>query len=66
MLSKTLFWIGRLPPENRSIGDHAQTLAVEGFLKDKDNVIRLETSEVEFTRAELPTSPQIMVLKPAL
>ena len=39
---------------------------VEGFLKDKDNVIRLETSEVEFTRAELPTSPQIMVLKPAL
>ena len=39
---------------------------VEGFLKDKDNVTRLNTSEVGFTRAELPSSPQIMVLNPSL
>jgi len=39
---------------------------VEGFLKDKDNVSRLDTSEVEFTRADLPSSPQIMVLNPSL
>ena len=39
---------------------------VEGFLKDKDNVTRLDTSEVEFTLAALPTSPQIIVLRSAL
>jgi len=39
---------------------------VEGFLKDKDNITRLDTSEVAFTRAELPSSPQIMVLNPSL
>jgi L-ascorbate metabolism protein UlaG (beta-lactamase superfamily) len=39
---------------------------VEPFLKGKDNVTRLDTSEVEFTRGELPSSPQIMVLKPSL
>jgi L-ascorbate metabolism protein UlaG (beta-lactamase superfamily) len=39
---------------------------VEEFLRDKDNVTRLDTSEVEFTRAELPSSPQIMVLRPSL
>ncbi len=39
---------------------------VEGFLKGKDNVTRLDTSEVVFTRAELPSSPQIMVLQPSL
>ena len=39
---------------------------IEGFLKDKDNVSRLDSSEVAFTRAELPTGPQIMVLKPSL
>lgn len=39
---------------------------VEGFLKDKDNVTQLDTSEVTFTRAELPSNPQIMVLQPSL
>jgi L-ascorbate metabolism protein UlaG (beta-lactamase superfamily) len=39
---------------------------VEEFLKDKENVMRLDTSEVTFTRAGLPSSPQIMVLKPSL
>ncbi len=39
---------------------------IDEFLKDKDNVIRVDGSEVEFTRAELPTSPQIMVLQPSL
>ena len=39
---------------------------VEEFLKDKDNVTRLDTSEVTFTRAGLPSTPQIMVLKPSL
>ena len=39
---------------------------LEEFLKDKNNVTQLDSSEVEFTRAELPSSPQIMVLKPSL
>lgn len=39
---------------------------VEGFLKGKENVTRLDTSEVAFTSAGLPSSPQIMVLKPSL
>jgi len=39
---------------------------VEEFLKNKGNVTRVEGSEVEFTVADLPTGPQIMVLKPAL
>jgi L-ascorbate metabolism protein UlaG (beta-lactamase superfamily) len=39
---------------------------VEVFLKDKDNVKRLDSSEVTFTRAELPSNPQIMVLQPSL
>jgi L-ascorbate metabolism protein UlaG (beta-lactamase superfamily) len=39
---------------------------VEEFLKDKDNVNRVDGSEVEFDRADLPSSPQIMVLQPSL
>lgn len=39
---------------------------VDDFLKDKANVTRADSSEVTFTRADLPSSPQIMVLKPAL
>jgi L-ascorbate metabolism protein UlaG (beta-lactamase superfamily) len=39
---------------------------LEKFLKDKDNVTRLDTSEVTLTSAELPTSPTIMVLQPSL
>ena len=36
------------------------------FIKSKTNVTQVDGSEVEFTVADLPTGPQIMVLKPAL
>jgi L-ascorbate metabolism protein UlaG (beta-lactamase superfamily) len=39
---------------------------LEEFLKDKDNVTRLGTSEVVFTRADFPASPTITVLQPSL
>jgi L-ascorbate metabolism protein UlaG (beta-lactamase superfamily) len=39
---------------------------LEEFLKDKQNVTRLDTSEVAFTRAGLPSSPTIIVLQPSL
>ena len=39
---------------------------VEEFLRDKDNVTRVDGSEVTFTRSNLPSGPQIMVLKPSL
>ena len=39
---------------------------LKGFLKDKDNVIRVGSSEVTLNLAELPTSPTIMALQPSL
>ena len=39
---------------------------VEDFLKAKDNVTKVDGSELEFTVPTLPTGPQIMVLKPSL
>jgi L-ascorbate metabolism protein UlaG (beta-lactamase superfamily) len=39
---------------------------VDDFIKDKDNVSRRESSEVEFKREEIPPPSQIIVLKPAL
>ena len=39
---------------------------VDEFLKSKDNVSRLDVSEVEFKAGEFPVGTQIMVLKPAL
>jgi len=39
---------------------------VEEFLQGKDNVSRLDGSEVEFKAGELPGNTKIMVLKPAL
>jgi L-ascorbate metabolism protein UlaG (beta-lactamase superfamily) len=39
---------------------------VDEFLKGKDNVTRLDASEVELKAGELPAGTQIMVLKPAL
>lgn len=39
---------------------------VDEFIKSKTNVTQVNGSEVEFTVPELPTSPQIMVLQPAL
>lgn len=39
---------------------------VEKFLKGKQNVIRSDTSEMEFKPETLPTATRIIVLKPAL
>ena len=39
---------------------------VDEFTKGKTNVTQVNGSEVTFTVPELPTSPQIMVLQPAL
>jgi L-ascorbate metabolism protein UlaG (beta-lactamase superfamily) len=39
---------------------------VDEFLKGKDNVTRLDTSEIEIKAGELPASARIMLLKPAL
>lgn len=39
---------------------------VEEFIKGKANVTQVNGSEVSFSVPDLPTSPQIMVLKPAL
>lgn len=37
----------------------------EPFLKGRQNVKRLDTSEVEFSKATLPAATQVIVLKPA-
>ncbi len=39
---------------------------VEEFIKNKVDVVQVDGSEVEFTVADLPAGPRIMVLKPAL
>jgi len=39
---------------------------VEEFIKNKNNVTQVDGSEVAFAIPDLPSSPQIMVLKPAL
>jgi L-ascorbate metabolism protein UlaG (beta-lactamase superfamily) len=39
---------------------------VDAFIKDKDNVTQLDSSEAEFKREELPPPSRIMVLRPAL
>lgn len=39
---------------------------VDEFLRGKSNVARLDSSEIEFKSEELPTSTQVIVLKPAL
>ncbi len=41
-------------------------VGVDEFLRGKKDVSRLDASEVEFKAGQLPTSTQIMVLKPAL
>lgn len=37
--------------------------SVDDFLRDKKNVTRLDVSEIELRREQLPASPQIIVLK---
>jgi len=39
---------------------------VDDFLKGKENVSQLDTSEAEFKQGELPATTKIIVLKPAL
>jgi len=39
---------------------------VDEFIRNKADVTRVDGSEIEFTVADLPTGPRIMVLKPAL
>ena len=39
---------------------------VDDFLRGKEGVSRLDTSEAGFKREELPSSAQVLVLKPAL
>ncbi len=39
---------------------------VDDFLRDKEGVSRLDASEIEFKRGELPATTQILVLKSAL
>jgi L-ascorbate metabolism protein UlaG (beta-lactamase superfamily) len=39
---------------------------VDAFIKNKDNVTQLDSSEAEFKREELPPPSQIMVFRPAL
>jgi L-ascorbate metabolism protein UlaG (beta-lactamase superfamily) len=39
---------------------------VDAFLKAKDNVVRVGSSEIEFTVATLPAGPQFTVLEPSL
>lgn len=38
---------------------------VDGFIQGKKNVIRLDSSEIEFESSRLPASTQIILLKPA-
>ena len=44
----------------------SQIASVDEFLRGKERVSRLDTSEVEFKQGELPSQAQIMVLKSAL
>jgi len=39
---------------------------VDEFIRNKTDVTKVNGSEIEFTVADLPTGPRIMVLKPAL
>ena len=49
-----------------SVGIEPIQTQMDDFLQNKTGVTRLDTSEVEFKRGELPAATQIMVLKPAL
>ena len=45
-----LFWIGCFPPRVHSVGDHAQTLAVEKFLRENFSdyeIVRFYRTEVK-------------------
>lgn len=52
--------------KNEKCGPEFPIAPVDDFLKGKEGVFRLETSEVEFNQEELPDTTQIMVLQPAM
>lgn len=55
-----------IPMHFKTEKDFPDISGVEPFLKGKTNVTQLDTSEAEFGRGQLPTTTQIIVLKPAL
>ena len=55
-----------IPMHYRTEKGLPEIAGVDEFLRGKANVRRLDASEVEFKRGELPATSQIMVLKPAL
>jgi L-ascorbate metabolism protein UlaG (beta-lactamase superfamily) len=55
-----------IPMHYRTEKSFPNIAGVDEFLKGKDNVIRQDSSEVEFKAGELPAASQIIVLKPAL
>jgi len=55
-----------IPMHYRTEKSFPNIAAVDDFLKGKSNVIRQDSSEVEFKAGGLPASTEIMVLKSAL
>jgi L-ascorbate metabolism protein UlaG (beta-lactamase superfamily) len=55
-----------LPMHYKTEKDFPEIAGVDEFLRGKTNVRRLDASQVEFKRGELPATSQIIVLKPAL
>jgi L-ascorbate metabolism protein UlaG (beta-lactamase superfamily) len=55
-----------IPMHYRTNKSFPNIAGVEEFLRGKDNVKWLDTSQVEFKAGELPDAGQIIVLKPAL
>jgi L-ascorbate metabolism protein UlaG (beta-lactamase superfamily) len=55
-----------IPMHYRTEKSFPDIAGVDEFLKGKSDVIRQDSSEVEFKAGELPAASQIVVLKPAL
>jgi L-ascorbate metabolism protein UlaG (beta-lactamase superfamily) len=55
-----------IPMHYRTEKGISNIVGVEGFLRGKPNVTRLDSSQAEFKPGELPATGQIIVLKPAL
>jgi exopolysaccharide biosynthesis predicted pyruvyltransferase EpsI/nitroreductase len=62
---RTLFWVGCFGPEMHSVGDHAQTLAVQKFLSDHFSdykVVRFYRDEVdEFFKCKVKSDDLIFI-----
>jgi L-ascorbate metabolism protein UlaG (beta-lactamase superfamily) len=55
-----------IPMHYRDGKCHFPIATVDDFLKDKENVRRLDTSHIEIQKEELPATTEIVVLKSAL